>query len=70
MFELYFSTPSFTVFGNKDLKPEQSNSIELAYLTSFSNFFVQVLAYQSDYDNKIFRAIRDVTLEDGTVLPS
>lgn len=58
IFELYFRTASNTVFGNTSLKPEKSNSIELAYLTSFNKFFVQALVYHSAYENKIFRTRR------------
>ena len=58
LFELYFRTPTNTVFGNSNLKPETSTSIELAYLTSFGDVFVQALAYHSTYGNKIFRVRR------------
>ncbi len=56
LFELYFETPTKTVTGNVNLKPETSNSFELAYLTSFRNVFVQALVFHAIYDNKIFRA--------------
>lgn len=55
LFELYFQTPTNTVLGNTALEPEKSNSFEIAYLTSFDNFFIQVLGHHSIYDNKIFR---------------
>jgi outer membrane receptor protein involved in Fe transport len=58
LFELYFATPTKTVFGNLNLKPEKSNSVELAYLTSFNYFFAQTLFYYSTYENKIFRVRR------------
>jgi outer membrane receptor protein involved in Fe transport len=55
LFELYFETPTQTVFGNEDLEPERSTSVELAYLTSIRSWFLQALVYYADYDNKIFR---------------
>ena len=66
LFELYFQTSSNTVFGNINLEPEESNSLELSYLTSFSNFFVQALVYRASYTNKIFRTLGDFTVPDGT----
>ncbi|MEK7435039.1 MAG: TonB-dependent receptor [Cyanobacteriota bacterium] len=58
LFELYFETPEKTVFGNKNLKPETSNSYELSYLTSFDKFFIQTLVYHADYQNAISRTKR------------
>lgn len=58
LFELYFETPEKTVFGNKSLKPETSNSYELSYLTSFDKFFIQALVYHADYQNAISRTKR------------
>lgn len=58
LFELYFRTSSNTVFGNTSLSPEKSNSLELAYLTSFDKFFIQALVYHATYENKIFRVRR------------
>lgn len=69
-FEYYFyNTKTLTVFGNKNLKPETSKSIELAYLFSFDKFFVQALVYHGIYENKIYRA-KDTTivLSDGKTL--
>ncbi len=66
LFELYFRTSTNTVFGNTALKPEESSSFELSYLTSFSNFFVQALGYYAEYTNKIYRTTGTVTLENGT----
>lgn len=68
LFELYFITPTFTVFGNPDLEPEKSTSVELAYLTVYKNLLVQALVYHASYDNKIFRIQEDVILDDGTVV--
>lgn len=67
IFESYFySSKSKTVFGNENLKPETSKSIELAYLTSFDNFFIQILGFHSIYDNKIFRSKDScIILSDG-----
>lgn len=61
LFELYFRTPTNTVFGNTSLKPEKSNAVEIAYLTSFDKFFIQALVYHSFYENKIFRTRRNPT---------
>lgn len=58
LFELYFRTPTNTVFGNTSLNPETSNSFELSYLTAFDNFFIQALVYHATYENKIFRTRR------------
>ena len=68
LFELYFTTPSFTVFGYDEIKNKKSNSLELSYLTLIKNFMINVLAYHSNYENKIFRERKDVVLEDGTIL--
>lgn len=59
LFELYFETPTKTVFGNLNLVPEKNNSIEVAYLTSIDYFFIQALYYHSKYENKIYRDRRD-----------
>lgn len=70
LFELYFRTSENTVFGStysdQVLEPERSNSIELAYLTAFDKFFIQLLGYYATYENKIFRDIRDVVFPDVT----
>lgn len=58
LFELYFQTPQNTVYGNLDLEPETSNTLELAYVTSFRGLFLQALAYHARYDNKIARVPR------------
>ena len=67
LFELYFQTSSQTVFGKTDLLPEKSKSIELAYVASFDNLFVQAIVYHGIYENKIYRS-KDTTLllPDGT----
>ena len=52
-FEQYFVNN--TVLGNKDLAPEKSKSIELAYLTGVKELFVQVLGYYGIYENAIIR---------------
>jgi outer membrane receptor protein involved in Fe transport len=54
-FELYFQTLQNTVYGNPDLEPETSDSIELAYVTSFKKLFLQALLYHARYEDKIFR---------------
>ncbi len=53
MFELYFDHP--TVIGNDQLEPEKSLSYEIAYLTRFKNFFVQILGYYANYKSLIQR---------------
>jgi outer membrane receptor protein involved in Fe transport len=58
LFELYFQPPTNTVFGNLNLKPETSDSFELAYVTSFKKVFAQALLYHARYDGKIFRVRR------------
>lgn len=58
LFELYFRTPDNNVFGSTSLKPETSNSAELAYLVSSGDVFFQVLGYFSSYRAKIFRVKR------------
>ena len=55
LFELYFQTGSGTVFGNPDLDPEKSTSVELAYLLGVGKFFAQATGYYATYENKIFR---------------
>ncbi|GAB4181733.1 MAG: TonB-dependent receptor [Calditrichia bacterium] len=68
LFELYFQTGSATVFGNKNLEPETSTSMELAYLTHFNKFFIQILGYYAEYQNKIFRGKGDVVFPDTTYI--
>ncbi|SMF81579.1 TonB-dependent receptor plug domain-containing protein [Pseudobacteriovorax antillogorgiicola] len=61
LFELFFEDPQSTneIYGNEEVKPETSNSIELAYLQSFAEFhFVQLLFYQGVYKDKIARTRR------------
>jgi outer membrane receptor protein involved in Fe transport len=57
-FELYLEPSGPTIFGNSMLEPETSDSIELAYLTSFKQLFAQALVYHARYDKKIFRSRR------------
>lgn len=66
LFELYFQSPSLTVFGNQNLEPETGNSFELSYLTSFGKFFIQAQVYYAGYDHRIFRVKGDVE-QDGSV---
>ncbi len=61
LFELYFLTNSFTVFGNPELKPEKATSIELAHTIGFGAFgeyFLQTLLYHARYEDKIARVRR------------
>jgi outer membrane receptor protein involved in Fe transport len=74
-FETNFISPSpLTVFGNPDLKPEKSNSIELAYLTSvalggFGNLFLQGTGYYATYDDDITR-VKGTVVYKGTSTPN
>ena len=65
LYELFFQTPwsTLSVFGNKDLKPETSNSVELSYLIAFGDVFVQALAFYSTYDQKITLTRRNLNDE-------
>ena len=56
-----------TVLGNSNLKPEIANSVEIAYLTKISDFFVQTLFYYSSYNNKIFRVKGDTLINNTLV---
>jgi outer membrane receptor protein involved in Fe transport len=58
LFELYFQTPTNTVWGNTDLKPEKNDTLELAYLGSFGDLFFEALVYHADYHDRIFRTRR------------
>lgn len=58
LFELYFQTPTNTVYGNTALTPETNDTIELAYLGTYGKLFFEALAYHAAYDNKIFRTRR------------
>lgn len=55
LFEMNFQTPNLTVHGNKDLKPEKSNSVELVVLGGFSKLFAHAAAYYATYEDKIYR---------------
>lgn len=46
-----------TVLGNPALRPERSDSVEVAYVGAFGDVFVQALGYHSTYDDKAYRAI-------------
>ena len=68
LFELYFITPTQTVFGNENLKPETADTFELGYQHARGHFYLQALAYYSIYKNKIYRIKGNVTLDDRTIL--
>ncbi len=68
LFELYFATPTKTVFGNEALKPETADTFELGYQHARGYFYLQALAYYSIYKDKIHRIKGNVTLEEGTLL--
>jgi outer membrane receptor protein involved in Fe transport len=68
VFETSFISPlPLTTFGNPNLKPETSNSVELAYLTGVGRFFVQALGYYANYDNIISRQSSNGVLYNGQV---
>jgi len=58
IFELYFQTPTNTVWGNTDLTPERNDTVELAYIGSFGKLFFEALVYHADYHDRIFRVRR------------
>jgi len=66
-FEQYFQTPAFTVMGSTDLKPEESTSIEMAYLLSRGKVYLQALVYHARYQNKIFRNKQYQPIPDSVV---
>ncbi len=68
LFELYFTPPEQTIFGNPKLSPEKSTSYELAYLRSYGKLFTQMSVYSADYNDKIFRNRENVTLDDGSIV--
>jgi len=57
MLEQYMAIPG-VAFGNRDLQPETSDSVEVAYLKAFDRFFIQALVYQSTFAHKLFRVRR------------
>lgn len=63
-FEQYFKPSPVTVVGNPGLKPERTESYELAYLTSRGSFFAHLTAYHARYKDSIFRDLGDFT-RDG-----
>lgn len=68
LFEFYFITPTQTVFGNQNLDPETSDSLELLYQYTGTRLFLQASLYHAIYRDRIMRVTEDVTLPDGTVL--
>lgn len=56
LLELYFD--HWTVQGNKDLKPETNQSVEISYLTQIKNFYGNATFYHSQYKDLIQR-VRD-----------
>ncbi|WP_281558156.1 TonB-dependent receptor [Thalassomonas sp. RHCl1] len=70
IFELFFIDIGAGVHGNRELNPETSDSFEVSYLSVAPNWSLQATAYYAFYDNKIFRRIGDLILEDGTVAPN
>ena len=68
-FEQYFKPSPETVIGNPGLKPERTESYELAYLTSRGNFFAHLTAYHAKYKDSIFRDLGEFT-RDGFTYPN
>ncbi len=66
LFELYFENSITGLYGNPDLLPETSDSFELVYLASQKEWSLQATAYYATYDDKIFRRIGELTLDDGS----
>jgi outer membrane receptor protein involved in Fe transport len=64
-FELYFINPEHTVAGNPGLRPERSNSAELAYVAQRSDASLQAVAYVAQYKDIITRRTENVLFEDG-----
>ncbi|MCK5877965.1 MAG: TonB-dependent receptor [Candidatus Marithrix sp.] len=67
LFELYFITPTKSVFGTDSLEPETADTFEIGYQHVHGYFYIQTLAYYSIYKNKIHRIKDDIMLDDGTV---
>lgn len=57
LLEQYLAIPR-VAFGKEDLDPETSSTFEVAYLHATENAFLQVLAYQSEFRNKLYRTRR------------
>ncbi|NEW81527.1 MAG: TonB-dependent receptor [Mariniphaga sp.] len=53
MLELFFDHP--TVVGNLNLKPEQANSVELAYVHGKKKLYIQMLGYYQNIEHLIQR---------------
>lgn len=66
--EVHILSHDSTRRGNKDLKPEKSNSYEIAYLTSFHDFFIQILGYHATYEGTIIRVnVTDTIQQTGEI---
>lgn len=58
LFELYFRTPTNTVYGNTALEPETNDTVELVFTTRHGNLLFEGLVYHARYDNRIYRVRR------------
>jgi outer membrane receptor protein involved in Fe transport len=56
--ELYRRSETGGVYGNEDLHPETSESVEAAYVTSFGGLLLKGSVYHVSYDHKIARVPR------------
>lgn len=58
LFELYFRTPTNTVYGNTELEPETNDTVELVYTVRRGNLFLEAIGYHARYDKRIYRVRR------------
>ena len=71
LFELYYqdSRSVNEIYGNEELKPEKSASIEIAYLISPTNsVFLQFLAFSAVFEDKIIRVRQNPAIPDDLSL--
>lgn len=57
LLEQYMAIPG-VAYGRADLAPETSTTLEVAYLRAFDCALIQVLAFTSDFRNKLYRTRR------------
>ena len=68
LFELYGQI-GCCILGQELLQPEKADSVELAYLSAWDNWFLQSSIYWAEYRNKIVRGVEyDFVLPNGEVL--
>jgi outer membrane receptor protein involved in Fe transport len=69
LFEINPPSAGLTTFGDPNLKPETSNSVELDYDSKIGDLFVQADAYYATYNDLITRVQRTITYQ-GHVYPN